>query len=87
MQSTFLLDVIIRKRTSILELFASKDQPLLIRWNAFLILDLALDIINRIRTLHFKGNCLPRQSFDKNLHSSSQTQHQMQRTFLLNIII
>jgi hypothetical protein len=36
MQGRFLLDVVIRESTTILQLFASEDQTLLIRGNAFL---------------------------------------------------
>jgi hypothetical protein len=46
MQSTLLLDIIIRKRTSILKLLPSKNQTLLIRRNPLLILNLALDIVD-----------------------------------------
>merc|ERR1712051_1054317 len=40
----FLLDVVVRKGTAIFELFAGKDQSLLIWGNSLLILDLGLDI-------------------------------------------
>jgi len=49
MQSTLLLDIIIRKHTSILKLLPSKNQTLLIRRNPLLILNLALDIVDGIR--------------------------------------
>ena len=40
-----LLDVVVRQGTAILELLASKDQPLLVWGDAFLVLDLGLDIL------------------------------------------
>merc|ERR1719420_60865 len=43
MESAFLLDVVIRKSSSIFQLLSSKDQPLLVWGNAFLVLDLGLD--------------------------------------------
>jgi len=46
MQGAFLLDVVIRKSSSILELLSSKDQSLLIWGNSLLILDLSLDILD-----------------------------------------
>eukprot|EP01083_Nonionella_stella_P194734 718050_1 len=46
MQSRFLLDVIITQRTTIFQLFACKNQSLLLRRNTFLILDLCLHILN-----------------------------------------
>ena len=40
----FLLDVVIREGTTVLQLFASEDQALLVGWDALLILDLSLDL-------------------------------------------
>src|SRR5271170_3613270 len=71
MQSTLLLDIIIRESPTILELFPSKNQPLLIRWNPFFILNLTFNIVNCIRRFNFKGNSFPRQCFNENLHSTT----------------
>jgi hypothetical protein len=43
-ESRLLLDVVVRKSAAILELLAGEDQTLLVRRNAFLVLDLRLDI-------------------------------------------
>ena len=40
------------ERAAVLELLASEDQALLVRGNALLILDLGLDIVDGVRTLH-----------------------------------
>jgi hypothetical protein len=53
-----LLDVIVGQGAAILELLASKDQALLVWGNAFLILDLALDIIDGIRGLDLESDGL-----------------------------
>jgi hypothetical protein len=53
-----LLNVVIGQGTAILELLASKDQALLVRGNTFLVLDLALDIVDSVRRLHLKGDRL-----------------------------
>merc|ERR1719334_494296 len=87
MQSRFLLDVIIRKSSSILELFTSEDQPLLIRWDAFLILDLSLHILDGVRSFYLKGDRLPSQCLHEDLHSSPESQNQMQSRFFLNVIV
>ena len=47
-ESGFLLDVVVAKGATVLELLASKDEALLIRRNAFLVLDLALDVVNGV---------------------------------------
>jgi len=87
MQSRFLLNVVICQRPAILKLLSSKDKALLIRRNSFLILDLALDILNGVRALDFKGDSFPRQGLHKHLHTTTQTKHQMQSRFLLNVVI
>jgi len=44
-ESRLLLDVVVGQGAAILELLAGEDQALLVRWNAFLVLDLGLDIV------------------------------------------
>merc|ERR1712213_269590 len=87
MQGTFLLDIVIREGPSIFQLLSSKDQSLLIWWDSFLVLDLGLDILNRIRRLDLQGDGLASESLDKDLHTSSQSKNQMQSTFFLDVVI
>ena len=58
MQGGFLLDVVIRKRSAILQLLAGEDESLLIRRNTFLILDLGLDVLDGVRRLHVERDSL-----------------------------
>ena len=67
MKSRLLLDVVVGKSTSILKLLPSKDQTLLIRRNSLLVLDLSLNVVNRIRWLDIKGDGLSSESLDENL--------------------
>ena len=71
MKSRLLLDVVITQRASILKLLPREDETLLIGRDALLILDLCLDVVNGIRRLNIKGNGLPRQSLNENLHTST----------------
>merc|ERR1712121_621127 len=87
MESTFLLDVIVREGSSILKLLSSEDQPLLVWGDSFLVLDLSLDVLNGVRWLNLKSDGLASQCLDKDLHTSSQSKNQMQGTFLLDIIV
>lgn len=64
----YLLDIVIRKGAAILQLFAGEDQPLLVRWDALLVLDLGLDILDGIGSLDLKGDGLARKGLDKDLH-------------------
>jgi hypothetical protein len=50
-QRRLLLNVVVRQRAAVLELLAREDQALLVRGNALLVLDLGLDIVDRVRRL------------------------------------
>ena len=64
MQSGFLLDVIVGESTSILELLSGENQTLLVGRNAFLILDLRLDIIDSVARLNLEGDGLASEGLD-----------------------
>merc|ERR1712177_104377 len=87
MQSTFLLDIIVRKSSSIFQLLSSKDQPLLVWGNSFLVLDLSLDILDGVRWFNLKGDGLTSEGLDEDLHTSSQSQNKMESAFLLDVVI
>ena len=48
MEGGFLLDIIVGKSSSVLELFTREDQALLIRGDPLLLLDLLLDIFDTV---------------------------------------
>ena len=75
MEGRLLLDVIVGERPPILELLASKDQTLLIRWDSLLVLDLCLDIVNCVRGLNLEGDGLASEGLHKDLHLQSQKSH------------
>ena len=54
----FLLDVVIAQSASIFQLLSGKNKTLLIRRNSFLVLDLGLDVVNRIRWLDIECDSL-----------------------------
>merc|ERR1712033_43784 len=87
MQGTFLLDVIVRKSSSVLKLLSSEDQSLLVWGNAFLVLDLGLHILNGVRGFNLEGDGLASQGLDEDLHTSSQSEHKMESTFLLDVVV
>ena len=51
-QSGLLLDVVVRKGSTVLQLLTSEDQSLLVWWDTLLVLDLGLDIVDGIRGLN-----------------------------------
>jgi hypothetical protein len=64
----FLLNVVVAQSATILQLLTSEDQSLLIRWDALLVLDLALDSLNSIAGLYIKGDGLAREGLNEDLH-------------------
>jgi len=71
MKSGFLLNVIIAQTSSVLKLFTSEDESLLIGRNTFFVLYLGLYLLNVIRRFNIKGNGLPGQGLHEDLHASS----------------
>merc|ERR1712035_177929 len=88
MKSRLFLNVIIRKRTSIFKLLSSEDQSLLLRWDALLVLDLRLDILDGVIGLDVQGNGLSRKGLDKDLHgTTSKTKDKVKGRFFLDVVI
>jgi hypothetical protein len=72
MQGGFLLDVVVRKRATVLELLSGKDQTLLVRGDALLVLNLGLDVVDRIGRLNVQGDGLSGERLDKDLFEKSK---------------
>ena len=87
MKGGLLLDVVVRKSAAILELLSCKDQPLLVRWDPLLVLDLRLHVVDGIRTLHLQSNGLSREGLNEDLHTTTETEDKMKGRFLLDVIV
>ena len=70
-ESALLLDVVVGESAAVLELLAGEDEALLVRGDAFLVLDLGLDGVDGVGGLDFEGDGLAGQSLDEHLHSVS----------------
>lgn len=68
MQRRLLLNVVVGEGTAILELLSGEDQPLLVRGNPFLILDLGFNVVDGVGALHLEGDGLSGEGFHKDLH-------------------
>ena len=68
MESGLFLDIVVAKSSAILKLLSCKDESLLVWRDAFLVLDLGLDIFNGVSWLDIKGDGLSGESFDEDLH-------------------
>merc|ERR1712149_67966 len=87
MKSGFLLNVVIRKGTTVFKLLACEDEALLVGWDALFVLNFRLDVIDGIAGLHIQGDGLSSQSLDEYLHASAQAQHQMKSRLLLDVVV
>ena len=68
MEGGLLLDVVIRKGATVLELLASEDESLLIGRDALLVLDLGLHVVDSVGRLDLKGDGLAGKGLNKDLH-------------------
>ena len=86
-QGALLLNVVIRKRSSVFELLAGEDKSLLVRWDALLVLNLGLYIVNRVRRFHLERDGLAGEGLDKDLHTTTKTENQMESRLLLDVVV
>merc|ERR1711936_339855 len=87
MESRLLLDVVVGESPSVLQLLSSKDQPLLVWGNAFLVLDLSLDVPNAVRGLDLEGDGLASEGLDEDLHTSPEPEDKMESGLLLDVVV
>jgi len=67
-KGALLLDIVVAKCPSILELLSGEDKTLLIRGDSLLVLDFLLDIVDGVGRLDIQGDGFPCEGLDKDLH-------------------
>ena len=87
MESGLLLDVVVRKGSAVLELLTSEDKSLLIWRNTFLVLDLGLDVLNSVGWLDIEGDGLTSEGLDEDLHTTSESEDEMEGGLLLDVVV
>ncbi len=87
MQRRLLLDVVVGKCATILQLLTSEDETLLVWRNALLVLDLRLHVVDGIRGFYLKSDGLASQGLDKDLHTTAKTQDEMKCRLLLDVVV
>ena len=87
MKGGLLLDVVVSKSATILKLLASKDEALLVRGDALLVLDLCLHVVDGVRGLHLQCDGLARQGLDEDLHTTTKAEHQVKGGLLLDVVV
>ena len=87
MESALLLDVVILEAATVFKLLARKNEALLVGWNALLVLDLRLHVLDGISSLNLERDCLPCESLHEDLHTSPQPENQMDGGFFLDVVV
>ncbi len=87
MKRALFLDVVIRERAPVLQLLAREDEALLVWRDTLLILNLRLHVVDRVRRFDLQRDRLARERLHEYLHPSAQTQHQVKRGLLLDVIV
>eukprot|EP00966_Prymnesium_polylepis_P139666 3227124-Prymnesium_polylepis.1 len=87
MECRLFLDVVVRQRAPILQLLAREDEALLVGGNALLVLNLRLDIVNRVGRLNLECDRLAVQQLDKDLHPTTQTEHKVECRLFLDVVV
>ena len=82
-----LLDVVVAEGAAILELLAGEDQTLLVWGDPLLILDLGLDVLNGVAGLYLEGDGLASERLHEDLHTTAQTQDQVQCRLFLDVVV
>ena len=87
MESGLLLDVVVGEGSTVFELLASEDESLLVGRDALLVLDLGLDVVNGVRGLDLEGDGLSSEGLHENLHSTAETEDEMESGLLLDVVV
>ena len=67
-ESGLLLDVVVGEGSAVFKLLSSKDETLLIWGDAYLVLDLGLDVFDGVRGLDIESDGFSGKGLDENLH-------------------
>jgi len=84
LQSRLVLDAVVAQSVNILELLSNKDKMLMIRMDAFPILDLIFEGVDGVTWKDIEGDSLSYVSFDEDLHT---TNSKVQSRLVLDAVI
>merc|ERR1719291_573793 len=86
-KGALLLDVVVGESAPVLQLLPGEDQPLLIRRNPLLVLDLCLDVLDGVGWLHLEGDGLAGEGLDEDLHPAAESQDEVEGALLLDVVV
>ena len=71
---------------TVLKLFASEDQVLLVQWIALLVLNLHLDGVDHIGGLDLKGDSPGSEGLNEDLHTVMEMEDKVEDGLLLDVV-
>ena len=87
MYSALFLNIVVSHGLSLVELFPTEDQSLLVSWNALFVLDLCFDVLNCISGLNFDGHCSSSKGSHEHLHATPQSQDEVDGGLLRDVVV
>merc|ERR1719341_2014177 len=82
-----LLDVVVGESPPVLQLFASKDKPLLVGRDSLLVLDLCLNVLDGVARFHLQGDGLASEGLHEDLHAATEPEDEVESALLLDIVV
>merc|ERR1719291_838195 len=86
-EGALLLYVVVGESAPVLQLLPGEDEPLLIRRNPLLVLDLCLDVLDGVGRLHLEGDSLAGKGLDEDLHTAAEPQDEVEGALLLDVVV
>ena len=71
------MDVVVAEGSAVFKLLSSEDEALLIWGDTFLVLDLSLDVFNRVRWLNIESDGLTGEGLNEDLHTTAKSEDQV----------
>ena len=73
MNGGLLLDAVIAQGAAVRELLASEDEAHVLAWDALLLLDLGLQVVDGVRGPAIQCDCLATEGLHEELHAATKT--------------
>ena len=87
MESGLLLNVVVGKGSAVFKLLTCEDKSLLIGWDALLVLDLCLYVLNGVCWLDVESNGLAGEGLDEDLHATTESEDQVKGGLFLDVVV
>ena len=79
--------MLVAEGSAVFELLSSEDEALLIWGDTFLVLDLSLDVFNRVRWLNIESDGLTGEGLNEDLHTTAKSEDQVKSWLFLDVIV